>query len=122
MAPGDHNEPAAPNCDANNVGEDDPTAESDAHVLSPPPAVADLTTTPADHPPNADDRPLPDAPDGDQHGAVVHDASAPAMQNPTSPTTTLTPRPLQNASFVQTPQTMRSNLERHQTSVQTANP
>ena len=39
VARGDHNERAAPNGDANNVGEDDPTAESDAHVLSllPPP-------------------------------------------------------------------------------------
>ena len=74
VARGDNSTSAVPNSGAVN-GEDVPTAAPDAHVAPRP--IADITPTPVDGRPNAGDHPLPDAPDGVQHGAVVHDASSP---------------------------------------------
>ena len=121
VALGDHNDGASAAPDRGSVnGEDEPTAAPDAHVV--PRTVTDITPTPADDRPNADVRPLPDAPDGDQHGAVVHDASSPTMQNPTSSMTTPTTRLPQTPSFVLTLGTMRPNQGLPLTTMTTPNP
>ena len=80
VARDDHNERAAPkddavNTDANDVSDDASTSPADAHVV--PCGVTAIVATPTGVPPNADGDLVPDAPDRDQHDAVVDVTSSP---------------------------------------------